>query len=135
MNNFYTESSSKRSVITVVCTSAVMFALAFLGLAVTLAAWIFFEAIVLVVFVICLMLTKKTYWKIEFTGNTLTIFNNGNGQSYVFTDLNTEDFKITQSEAQKAKNTCDMRISDAPFAFYDVADCKELKEYIEKHFN
>ena len=134
MNNFYTESSSKRSVITVVCTFAVMFALAFFGLAITLAAWIFFEAIVLVVFVICLMLTKKTYWKIEFTGNTLTIFNNGNGQSYVFTDLKADDFKITESSAQKEKNLCDMRISNAPFAFYDIADCKTLKEYIKSNF-
>jgi len=135
MNNFSTVSSSKRSVTTIVCTFAVLFALAFFGLALTLAAWIFFEAILLVVFLVCFLLTKKTYWKIEFTGNTLTVFNNGNGQSYVFTDLKADDFKIAQSEAQKSKNTCDMRISDAPFAFYDVADCKELKGYIEKHFN
>lgn len=134
MNEFSTVSSSKRSVITVACTFAVLFALAFLGLAVTLAAWIFFEAILLVVFLICFLLTKKTYWKIEFTGNTLTVFNNGNGQSYVFTDLKAEDFKITESNKQKEKNLCDMRISDVPFAFYDIADCKELKEYIKSNF-
>ena len=52
MELFITRSSSKRSVKTVVITFAVMFALAFFALAITLAAWIFAECIVLLMFFI-----------------------------------------------------------------------------------
>ena len=65
----------------------------------------------------------------------LFLVNNGNGQGYTFEALKAEDFKITQSEAQKAKNTCDMRVSDAPFAMYDIENCDELKAYIKANFN
>lgn len=135
MNEFSTRSSSAKNVITIICVFAVMFALAFFGLTIALATWIFFEAILLVVFLIVLLLVKKMYWKIFFRGNVLLLVNNGNAQGYTFEDLKAEDFKITQSEAQKAKNACDMRISDAPFVMYDVANCDELKAYIKANFN
>ncbi|MBQ7290134.1 MAG: hypothetical protein IJW76_00215 [Clostridia bacterium] len=135
MHEFSTRSSPKKNVITIICVFALMFALAFFGLTIALATWIFFEAILLAVFFIVLLLVKKTYWKIFFRGNVLFLVNNGNGQGYTFEALKAEDFKITQSEAQKAKNTCDMRVSDAPFAMYDIENCDELKAYIKANFN
>ena len=52
MHEFSTRSSPKKNVITIICVFALMFALAFFGLTIALATWIFFEAILLAVFFI-----------------------------------------------------------------------------------
>lgn len=135
MELFITRSSSKRSVKTVVITFAVMFALAFFALAITLAAWIFAECIVLLMFFITYSVTKKTVWNIEFKGTLLTLTNMGNKQSYVFKDLKKIDFLFIQTPEQKKNNTCDFGIGGEPFRMYDVEKCNRLKEYITKNFD
>lgn len=134
MELFITHSSSKRNVKTVVITFAVMFALAFFALAINLAAWIFAECMVLVIFFITYTVTKKTVWTIEFKGTALTLTNMGNKQSYVFKDMKAIDFVLIQTPAQKEKNIGDFGIGGEPFRMYDVEKFNRLKEYIAKNF-
>ena len=134
MQTFQTRSTAAKSVRTMIFTFLPMFALAFLGLKVAVATWLFLEIVLLVCFLFCLMLSAKTYWKIRFEDDKVLVYNNGNKQSYVFQDLKQADFHIRQTEKQKAKNTCDMQLEDAPFRFYDVQSCQEMQAYIQEHF-
>lgn len=134
MDQFKTHSTSRKNIITIVLTAVVMFAAAFWGLTITVAAWLFFEGIILVVTVFCLLLTAKTYWILEFNADTLTLTNNGNRQQYLFRDLTLTDFQIKQSAAQKKQNTCDLRIADAPFQISDLQNYDAFCAYLQKHF-
>ena len=134
MDSFKTRSTARKSVLTVICTFIPLFALAFLGLKIAVATWLFFEIILLVVFGLCLLLTGRTHWEIQFENDKVTIYNTGNRQSYLFEQLRQSAFHIKQSKKQKANNACDMRIEDSVFAFYDVQHCQEMLEYIQKNF-
>ena len=134
MNSFVTQSTARKSVLTMVCTFLPLFALAFLGLKVAVATWLFFEIVLLVVFGFCLLLTARTHWEIRFENDEVMIYNTGNRQSYVFDQLKQSDFHIKQSDKQKAKNACDMKLADSVFVFYDVQSCREMREYIQKNF-
>ena len=102
MDSFKTRSTARKSVLTVIYTFIPLFALAFLGLKITVAAWLFFEIILLAVFGFCLLLTSKTHWEIQFEDGKVLIYNTGNRQSYIFEQLKQSDFHIKQSEKQKA---------------------------------
>ena len=67
-------------------------------------------------------------------GDSVLLYNTGNRQSYIFNQLRQSDFHIQQSEKQKGKNTCDMKLADAPFVFSDVQACQEMQAYIRKNF-
>lgn len=134
MNSFVTRSTARKSVRTMVCTFLPLLALAFLGLKVAVATWLFFEIVLLVVFGFCLLLTARTHWEIRFENDEVMIYNTGNRQSYVFDQLKQSDFHIKQSDKQKAKNACDMKLADSVFVFYDVQSCREMREYIQKNF-
>jgi len=134
MDSFKTRSTARKSVLTVIYTFIPLFALAFLGLKITVAAWLFFEIILLAVFGFCLLLTSKTHWEIQFEDGKVLIYNTGNRQSYIFEQLKQSDFHIKQSEKQKSNNACDMKIEDSIFAFYDVQSCREMLAYIQKNF-
>ena len=134
MDSFKTRSTARKSVLTVIYTFIPLFALAFLGLKITVAAWLFFEIIVLAVFGFCLLLTSKTHWEIQFENDKVLIYNTGNRQSYIFEQLKQSDFHIKQSEKQKSNNACDMKIENSIFAFYDVQSCREMLAYIQKNF-
>ena len=134
MDSFRTRSTAHKSVLTIIYTFIPMFALAFLGLKVAVATWLFFEVILLVVFGFCMFLTAKTHWEIQFENGKVLIYNTGNRQSYIFEQLKQSDFHIKQSDRQKAKNACDMRIEDSVFVFYDVQSCQEMLAYIQKNF-
>ena len=134
MQTFQTRSTAAKSVRTMIFTFIPMFALAFLGLKVAVATWLFLEGVLLLSFLFCLAISAKTYWLIRFEDNKVLVYNNGNKQSYVFEDLKQSDFHIQQSEKQKAKNACDMRLEDAVFRFYDVQFCQEMQVYIQEHF-
>ena len=134
MDSFKTRSTARKSVLTVIYTFIPLFALAFLGLKITVAAWLFFEIILLAVFGFCLLLTSKTHREIQFENDKVLIYNTGNRQSYIFEQLKQSDFHIKQSEKQKSNNACDMRIEDSVFAFYDVQSCREMLAYIQKNF-
>ena len=134
MQTFKTRSTAEKSVRTTVFTFIPMFALAFLGLRVAVATWLFLEAMLLLVFAFCLLLTARTHWEIQFENNTVLVYNTGNRQSYVFEQLRQSDFHIRQSEKQKAKNTCDMKLEDAIFGFFDVQNCKEMMAYVRENF-
>ena len=120
--------------LTVICTFIPLFALAFLGLKVAVVTWLFFEIILLAVFGFCLLLTSKTHWEIRFENDKVLVYNTGNRQSYVFEHLRQSDFHIKQSEKQKAADSCDMKIEDSVFVFYDVQSCREMLAYIQKNF-
>ena len=134
MNSFVTRSTARKSVLTMVCTFLPLFALAFLGLKVAVATWLFFEIVLLVVFGFCLLLTARTHWEIRFENDEVMIHNTGNRQSYVFDQLKQSDFHIKQSDKQKSKNACDMKLADSVFVFYDVQSCQEMLAYIQENF-
>ena len=134
MSSFKTRSTAHKSVLTVIYTFIPLFALAFLGLKVAGATWLFFEIILLLVFGFCLLLTCKTYWEIQFKNDQVLVYNTGNRQSYIFEQLKQSDFHIKQSENQKARNSCDMKLVDSIFVFYDVQSCQEMLAYIQKNF-
>jgi hypothetical protein len=134
MQTFQTRSTAAKSLRAMIFTFIPMFALAFLGLKVAVATWLFLEGVLLLCFLFCLAISAKTYWLIRFEDNKVLVYNNGNKQSYVFENLKQSDFHIQQSEKQKAKNACDMRLEDAVFRFYDVQSCQEMQAYIRQHF-
>ena len=105
MNSFKTRSSARKSVLTIVYTFIPLFLLAFLGLTITVAAWIFFEVILLFAFAFCLFLVSKTHWEIEFQGNTVYLYNTGNRQQYCIENLTQSALLIKQTQKQKAHNT------------------------------
>ena len=134
MNSFRTRSSARKSVLTIIYTFIPMFALAFLGLKIAVVTWLFFEIVLLLVFGFTLFLTAKTHWEIQFENSKVLIYNTGNRQSYVFENIKQSDFHIKQSQKQKEANTCDMKIEDAVFAFYDVQSYQEMLAYIQENF-
>lgn len=134
MNTFQTRSSARKSVLTLIYTFIPLFALAFLGLKIAVTTWLFFEIILLLTFGFTLLLTARTHWEIRFENDKVLIYNTGNRQSYVFQQIKQSDFHIKQSAKQKEKNTCDMKIEDSVFAFYDVQSCREMLAYIQENF-
>lgn len=134
MNTFQTRSSARKSLLTLIYTFIPLFALAFLGLKIAVTTWLFFEIILLLTFGFTLLLTARTHWEIRFENDKVLIYNTGNRQSYVFQQIKQSDFHIKQSAKQKEKNTCDMKIEDSVFAFYDVQSCREMLAYIQENF-
>ena len=133
MNSFKTRSSARKSVLTIVYTFIPLFLLAFLGLTITVAAWIFFEVILLFAFAFCLFLVSKTHWEIEFQGNTVYLYNTGNRQQYCIENLTQSALLIKQTQKQKAHNTADLFIADTPLRMYDVQNCTELLTFIREN--
>lgn len=134
MNSFTTRSTAEKSIRITIYTFIPMFVLAFWGLKVAVVTWLFIEGILLFTFAFCLILTARTHWEIQFQGDKILVYNTGNRQSYVFEQLKQSDFHIKQTEKQKAKNTCDMRLEDSMFGFYDVQSCQEMLAYIQENF-
>ena len=135
MNSFKTVTSSKKNVTTIVITFAVMFALAFLALSVTVAFWLFLEIIIAAIFVVCFFMVKKTYWIIEFQDKLLILHNNGNGQTYQVDQLTLADFEFKQTEKQKASNSGNVRMVNYPlFMMYDVQNYSEFEAYVRTNF-
>ena len=134
MNSFKTRSTSRKSVLTIIYTFIPMFALAFLGLKIAVATWLFFEIILLLTFGFTLFLTAKTHWEIQFKDDKVLVYNTGNRQSYVFEQIKQSDFHIKQSQKQKKNDTCDMKIEDSIFIFSDVQSCQEMLAYIRDNF-
>ena len=134
MNSFKTRSTARKSVLTIIYTFIPMFALAFLGLKVAVATWLFFEIILLLIFGFTLFLTAKTHWEIQFKDDKVLVYNTGNRQSYVFEQIKQSDFHIKQSQKQKKNDTCDMKLEDSIFIFSDVQSCQEMLAYIRDNF-
>ena len=134
MEQFKTKSSSKRNILVTVFTVAIMFALAFFGLKIAVVTWLFFEGVVLLCCGFCLFLVARTRWEIQLKGDKLFLHNTGNRQDYWFDDIAYSDFIITQSDRQKEKNTCDLKIKDVPFAMYDVQNYTGLIAYLQTHY-
>ena len=133
MNSFKTRSSARKSVLTIVYTFILLFLLAFLGLTITVAAWIFFEGILLFVFAFCLFLVARTHWEIEFQGNTLYLYNTGNRQQYRIESLTQSALLIKQTQKQKSNNTADLLIADTTLRLYDVQNCSDLLTYVREN--
>ena len=134
MNSFKTRSTARKSVLTIIYTFIPMFALAFLGLKVAVATWLFIEIILLLTFGFALFLTAKTHWEIQFKDDKVLVYNTGNRQSYVFEQIKQSDFHIKQSQKQKKNDTCDMKLEDSIFVFSDVQSCQEMLAYIRDNF-
>lgn len=134
MAAFRTQSSSQKTVHTILLTFLPMFALAFLGLRVAVATWLFFEIILLVTFGFCMLMGARSYFEMVFQGNRIVVYNRGNRQSYEFEDLKQSDFLIKQSSKQKTLNTCDLQIKDCMFRFNDVQNSSQLLCYIRENF-
>ena len=133
MNSFKTRSSARKSVLTIVYTFIPLFLLAFLGLTITVAAWIFFEVILLFAFAFCLFLVSKTHWEIEFQGNTVYLYNTGNRQQYCIENLTQSALLIKQTQKQKSNNAADLLIGDTTLRMYDVQNCTELLTFIREN--
>ena len=134
MHTFKTHSTAEKNTRVVIFTFIPMFALAFLGLRIAVVTWVFFEVFLLLMLGVCLLLVRRTRWEIEFQDDTILVYNTGNRQSYVLTDLKQADFIIKQNEKQKANNTCDMKIADVAFLFYDVQCYQQMWSYIQENF-
>ena len=131
---FQTISSSKKNIYIIVATFAVSALLALFGLMITVAACIFFEAVILFTAFIAIFAVSKTKWLLEFQNATLTITNLANHQQYYFNDLTRADFVFTQTAKQKAKNCGHLKIVGSSAVIYDVAHFAEMQAYIEAHF-
>ena len=110
-----------------------MFALAFLGLKVAVITWLFFEGFLFATFCFCLFLVSKTKWEIEFKNNNIFLYHTGNRQSYYVENLTQSDLVIKQSNTQKHKNRCDLKIKNTPFVICDVKLHNELLAYIQEN--
>ncbi|MBQ7336709.1 MAG: hypothetical protein IJW92_09595 [Clostridia bacterium] len=133
-NQFRTISMSKKNIKVVLLTWAVMSAVALLGLLISVAACIFFEAIILFVCLFMLFLVSKTKWILDFEDASLTITNMANHQQYYFEDLKYNDFLFLQNELQKGKNCGHLKIVGSSAVFNDVQQFEEMKSYIRDHF-
>lgn len=133
MNSFKTRSSARKSVLTIVYTFIPLFLLAFLGLTITVAAWIFFEVILLFAFAFCLFWVSKTHWEIEFQGNTVYLYNTGNRQQYCIENLTQSSLLIKQTQKQKSNNAADLLIGDTTLRLYDVQNCSDLLTYVREN--
>ena len=134
MDTFQTHSTARKSVITILFTFFLMFVLAFLGLKVAVATWLFLEGILLVSSLFCLLLGAKTHWEIEFQGRNLTLTNTGNHQRYYFDALTLSDFQVTQSRRQAKRNSCDLKIKNTSFGISDVQKYDAFLQYLQQHF-
>ncbi len=134
MTAFKTQSSSRKTVLTVLFTFIPMFALAFLGLRVAVATWLFFEIILLVTFGFCMLVAARSYFEMAFQKDRIIVYNRGNRQTYEFEDLKQSDFLIRQSPKQKVLDTCDLQIKDCMFRFNDVQNSSQLLAYIKENF-
>ena len=124
MTSFKTQSSSRKTVQTILFTFIPMFALAFLGLRIAVVTWLFFEIILLLTFGFCMLVAARSYFEMAFQGDRIVMYNRGNRQSYEFTDLTQKDFL----------NTCDLQIKDCMFRFNDVQNSSQLLAYIKENF-
>ena len=135
MNSFKTQTSSKRKIQSLAITFAIMFAIAFLALTVTLALWIFLESILLITGAIALFAVKKAYWIIEFNDTILTMYDHGTGRVYQIDELTCSSFILKQTEAQKKNDTGDAKLRDYPlFNMYDVQNFSGFEAYIRNNF-
>jgi len=134
-NQFQTVSSSARNMKTRFITWGVMAAVALLGLAVSVPAFIFFEAIISIACIIMLFTVSKVKWVLDFEGTTLIITNAANHRQYCFDDLKRTDFIFTQNQSQKDKNCGHLKIVGSSAVFHDVQSFAELKAYIDRNFS
>ena len=135
MDTFQSCSSSQKNKRTVVITFVCLFALSLFAWKVTVALWIFTLVVLSVAMGFCWFLTGNTWWQLAFSGTELELTNHGNKQSYTFQHLIRGDFLITQSEKQKRKDTCDLRIRGVSIRMDDVERCTELQRYIQQHYH
>jgi len=133
MHTLTTKSSSRKLVLSCLYAFIPMFALAFLGLRIAVATWLFFEGILLLTMCFCLPLAARNRWEITFTDNNLHLKNLGNRQAYYFENVGTHELVLKQSKSQKAKNCCDLQIVGTSFGIYDVQDYAALSAYIQAH--
>ena len=134
MNSFKTVSSPKKNLTVMAITFAVMAVAALFGFTVTAGLVVFLEAILLICFAAGFFITKRTYWIVEFRGEILIMYNNGNKQAYQIDELTRSDFILKQTEKQKAKNVGDVKFKNYPFLMYDVESFAELEAYINNNF-
>ena len=133
-SRFQTASTASRNVKTIVISCIVMGVLACLGLLVSIALFIFLEAIVLISCIIMVLTVSRVKWKMDFSGTCLTITNMATNQQYELCDLKHSDFVFKQSEAQKVKNCAHLKIVGSSAVFNDVQHFVELKAYIDQNF-
>ena len=133
MNSFKTQSTARKSVLTIIYTFIPMFLLAFFGLKIAVITWLYFEGLLLLVFLFCLFLVSKTRWEIEFKDNNVSLVNTWNHRNYYFENLTQSDIIMKQTQKQKKKNCCDLKIANTPFGIYDVKRYDELMVYIQKN--
>ena len=135
MNSFKTVTSPKNKIITFSVTCAIMFALAFLALSITVAFWLFLEIVIAAIFTILFFRVKRAYWIIEFQDKLLILHENGNGKTYQVDQLTIADFEFKQTEKQKALNSGDVRMVNYPlFMMYDVQNFSEFEAYVRRNF-
>ena len=133
MHSFQTQSSSRKLVLAVVLAYIPMMLLAFLGLKIAIVTWLFFEVILLLCLGFCLLLVARNRWEITFEDQSVKLLNIGNHECYRIDNLKKSRLTVKQSSRQKAKNCCDLVISDTVFGIYDVKHCDQLLRYIDQY--
>ncbi len=134
-NSFQTITSSKQRVRVILITWIVEALLAFLGLFITLAAFIFFEILLSVVNLLMLLVVSKVNCLMRFEGTLLICTNTVTKQQLCFDTLKHCDLMFMQKESQKAKNCGNLKIIGTSLTFYDVQNFEELKAYVDENFS
>ncbi|MBE6596967.1 MAG: hypothetical protein E7641_04770 [Ruminococcaceae bacterium] len=134
-NQFQTVSSPARNVKTLIFTWIILAVMALWGLTVSVMTFIYFEAIILIFWIIMLFVISKVKWTLAFEGTTLTITNMANRRQFYFDDLKRSDFVFTQNKSQKSKNCAHLKIIGSSAVFNDVQNIEEMKAYIDRNFS
>ena len=133
-NQFETVSSSSKNVKTVAITYLAMAAIASLALIVSVAFFIFIEAILVMCCGMMLFITARVKWVLYFEDTSLYLTNMGNQRSFYLDGLKKSDFVFTQSNSQKEKNCANLKIVGSSAVIYDVQNYEELKAYLDNNF-
>lgn len=131
----------KRALKSVVPVFFLFAAAAGLGFLISWQAFVFFELLVIVACLAFVIQTlrKNHHVELRFEGSRLKIRGFAmqgfeKPKDYEVYDVPKSDFIIRQTQAQAETDCCCLTVKNTVFFFTDVKKCRELQEYIDKHF-
>ena len=97
-------------------------------------AFVFFELIVVISSLITIFTRKSQRFELRFEGNRLRVTDLRKSITTEVSDKTQGDFLIGQTKNQIEPDYCSLMIKGTLFQFGSVKKCRELKAYIESHF-
>ena len=107
-----------------------------LGLLIALQTFLIFEMLVSFICFFSYYITQKNIHdcRLCFENDFLLIKDRTAGEVFEVYDIPASDFIINQTKKEKKLNYCSVAIKHTVFSFGGVKNCRELKEYIEAHY-